>query len=75
MTSNLKLLHKKTDTTQNKMSAYRIGEMFANHISDKELIYKILMNLYSSIKKHKQSTLKIGRETKQTLSQRRQQIA
>ena len=57
------------------MPAYRIGEMFANHISDKELIYKILMNLYSSIKKHKQSTLKIGRETKQTLSQRRHQIA
>ena len=50
MTSNLKLLHKKTNTTQNKISAYRIGEIFANHISDKELIYRILMNLYNSIK-------------------------
>ena len=50
MTSNLKLLHKKTNTTQNKMSTYRTGKIFANHISDKELIYRIVMNLYSSIK-------------------------
>lgn len=41
-------------------------KMFAKHISDKGLIFKICEEFYKSIEKYKQSNVQMGREIKQT---------
>ena len=48
------------------MSTYRMGKSFANHVSDKELIFKIHSELTQLNKKnnHKQTNLKMGRGIK-----------
>lgn len=44
--------------------------MFAKHISDKGLIFKICEEFYKSIEKHKQSNVQMGREINRHFSKR-----
>ena len=40
-----KLLHRKGNHKQNKKTTYRLGKIFANHVTDKDLIIKIYKQL------------------------------
>ena len=46
-------------------------KILANHIHDNGFYQKYMKNSYNSIMKQNQSSLKIGRRTEKTLSQRR----
>ena len=53
-----KLLHSKRNHQRNEKAEYRMGEIFANHLSDKRLVSKIYEALTQLNSQKKPSTIK-----------------
>ena len=66
-----KLLYSKGNHKQNKETINRLGEIFANDVTDKRLISKIHKQLIQLNNKKQTTQLKMGRRPKQTFLQRR----
>ena len=64
-------MHNEENYKQGENAAFRMGEITANDITDKELISKIYKQLMQlNIKKNKQPNQKLGKSPKQSFLQR-----